>query len=74
MKLRGTPNQLQRCVQDFVAIAQPTTVIAPVAFDRHPDHSATADITDAALEAVDLHPSRLGYLVHTGRPKSLVRR
>ena len=60
-------------MQRVIAIARPTTVIAPVPFDRHPDHSATADITDVALEGQRIQPSRLGYLVHTGRPKSLVR-
>ena len=32
-------------MQRVIAIARPTTVIAPVPFDRHPDHSATAQMT-----------------------------
>ena len=52
-----------------VTMVQPTTVIAPVAFDKHSDHSAAAEITDAALEELHLHPSRLGYLVHTARSR-----
>ena len=52
-----------------VALVQPTTVIAPVPFDRHSDHSAAAEITDAALAELHLHPTRLGYLVHTARSR-----
>lgn len=59
-------------MRHVMAIARPTTVIAPVPFDRHPDHSATAEITDAAIADAHVRASRLGYLVHTGRPKSLV--
>jgi LmbE family N-acetylglucosaminyl deacetylase len=56
-------------------IAQPTTVIAPVPFDLHPDHRAAAEITDVALEDQPVPPARLGYLVHSGPilPKSLIR-
>ena len=64
---------LMRDVQRVVAITKPTTVIAPVPFDMHPDHRAAADITDIALEHLPIQPSRLGYLVHSGRVKSLVR-
>jgi LmbE family N-acetylglucosaminyl deacetylase len=54
-------------------IARPTTVIAPVPFDRHTDHAAAALITDAVLAEADLHPQRFGYLVHTSRiPKAWV--
>jgi LmbE family N-acetylglucosaminyl deacetylase len=52
-----------------VTMVQPTTVIAPVPFDKHSDHSAAAEITDAALDELQLHPSRLGYLVHTNRSR-----
>lgn len=45
----------------------PTIVIAPVPFDLHEDHASTAEITDLALDELDLHPKRLGYLVHMGR-------
>jgi LmbE family N-acetylglucosaminyl deacetylase len=64
---------LMRDVEDVISVVQPTTVIAPVPFDLHPDHAATAEITDLALEELDLQPQRLGYLVHVSRiPKSLV--
>jgi Uncharacterized proteins, LmbE homologs len=52
-----------------VAVVQPTTIIAPVPFDKHSDHSAAAEITDAALDELHLQPSRLGYLVHTARSR-----
>jgi LmbE family N-acetylglucosaminyl deacetylase len=55
-----------------MALANPTTVIAPVPFDQHPDHAATAELTDRAIEELGIRPRRLGYLVHTGRIKSLV--
>ena len=48
-------------------MTRPTTVIAPVAFDLHPDHSAAAEITDLALEREQIQPERLGYLVHMSR-------
>src|SRR5436190_9173760 len=31
-----------------MSVVRPTTVIAPVPFDHHPDHSAAAEITDTA--------------------------
>jgi LmbE family N-acetylglucosaminyl deacetylase len=52
-----------------VSIVQPTTVIAPVPFDKHSDHSAAAEITDAVLGDLHHQPSRLGYLVHTARSR-----
>ena len=62
-------NDLRRVVE----IADPTIVIAPVSFDVHPDHSAAADLTDGVLATMNVHPERLGYLVHTSRlPRSLV--
>jgi LmbE family N-acetylglucosaminyl deacetylase len=65
---------LMRDMHRVLQIAQPTTVIAPVPFDLHPDHSAAAEITDLVLEDMPARPSRLGYLVHSSRmPKSLVR-
>ena len=64
---------LMRDMERVIEIAQPTTVIAPVPFDMHPDHRAAADITDVALDDLHLHPARLGYLVHSGRVKSLLR-
>ena len=50
-----------------IAVANPTVVIAPVPFDRHGDHAASADIVDRALDDLRLHPSRLGYLIHSLR-------
>ena len=63
---------LMRDMQRAITIAQPTTVIAPVPFDTHPDHRAAADITDVVLDDLQVTPSRLGYLVHSGGVKSLV--
>jgi LmbE family N-acetylglucosaminyl deacetylase len=73
----GAPYSYDNLMSDMrqvLAIARPTTVIAPVSFDIHPDHSAAAEITDRLLSASPQHPDRLGYLVHNSRmPKSLVR-
>jgi LmbE family N-acetylglucosaminyl deacetylase len=52
--------------------ARPTTVIMPVPFDDHPDHSAAAEMVELALEAANLTPQRLGYLVHANELKPLV--
>jgi LmbE family N-acetylglucosaminyl deacetylase len=52
-------------IKKVIALVQPTTVIAPVPFDLHPDHSAAAEVTDVALEELQMRPARLGYLVHT---------
>jgi LmbE family N-acetylglucosaminyl deacetylase len=60
---------VMRDIETVIAKVQPTTVIAPVPFDLHPDHSAAAEITDAALDELQLHPKRLGYLVHTTRSR-----
>lgn len=73
----GSPNRYDCLLADLrrvIAIAQPTTIIAPVSFDRHPDHSAAAEITDLALEDFEPAPRRLGYLVHSGYPMSPVPR
>jgi LmbE family N-acetylglucosaminyl deacetylase len=56
-------------IEKVIKQVQPTTVIAPVPFDLHPDHSAAAEITDVALDELQLHPKRLGYLVHTARSR-----
>ncbi|HYM62464.1 MAG TPA: PIG-L family deacetylase [Thermoanaerobaculia bacterium] len=64
----GAPYTLERLKADVarvVTITQPTIVIAPVPFDRHPDHSAAAAITDIVLADLNLRPQRLGYLVHS---------
>jgi LmbE family N-acetylglucosaminyl deacetylase len=58
---------LMRDMSNVVALTNPTTVIAPVPFDQHPDHSAAAAITDIALSRTGLTPTRLGYLIHMGR-------
>ena len=61
-------------VRKIIDFTQPTMVIAPVPFDRHPDHIAAAQITDEALNGLAIHPGRLGYLVHTTRmPTGLMR-
>lgn len=52
-------------LEHVIEMADPTLVIAPVPFDRHPDHRAAADITDLALASTRLTPQRLGYLVHS---------
>jgi LmbE family N-acetylglucosaminyl deacetylase len=66
----GAPYSYDNLMKDMrrvMAIAKPTTVIAPVPFDLHPDHSAAAEITDSALADLPNDPARLGYLVHTSR-------
>jgi len=60
---------LMNDVKYVIAAVKPTTVIAPVPFDLHPDHSAAAEVTDVALDELQLHPARLGYLVHTVRSR-----
>jgi LmbE family N-acetylglucosaminyl deacetylase len=62
-----TYENLMKDMRRVMAIVKPTTVIAPVPFDLHPDHSAAAEITDAALTSLADEPARLGYLVHTSR-------
>lgn len=54
-------------IKEIIELVDPTTIIAPVPFDMHPDHAATAEIVDRALEEVSCKPERLGYLVHTQR-------
>ncbi len=72
----GAPHTLENIVTDLQHVfdlVQPTTVITPVPFDRHPDHSAAAEIVDLALDHLSFAPNRLGYVVHTSRfLKSLV--
>lgn len=65
----GSAYRFDSVMQDMervISIAKPTTVIAPVAFDEHPDHAAAAIFTELALEDLHLDPHRLGYLVHSG--------
>jgi LmbE family N-acetylglucosaminyl deacetylase len=54
-------------MRQVLMLTRPTIVIAPVAFDNHSDHAASAEIVDDAIEEMELHPLRLGYLVHSGR-------
>ena len=72
----GSPYSFGSLTNDLEAvieIAQPTIVIAPVNFDQHPDHAATALLTDEVLSEMAIHPERLGYLVHSSRiPTALV--
>jgi LmbE family N-acetylglucosaminyl deacetylase len=49
-----------------ISIARPTTVIAPVPFDRHPDHATTGVIVRELAETLRPPPRLLGYLVHSG--------
>jgi LmbE family N-acetylglucosaminyl deacetylase len=58
-------DNILRDLQHVIDVADPTIVIAPVAFDRHPDHRAAAELTDLALAGMDVNPQRYGYLVHT---------
>jgi LmbE family N-acetylglucosaminyl deacetylase len=58
-------DNVMRDLQHVVDVADPTIVIAPVAFDRHPDHRAAAELTDLALAGLHSCPQRYGYLVHT---------
>jgi LmbE family N-acetylglucosaminyl deacetylase len=70
----GAPHRLANLLQDMqhvLAVARPTTVIAPVPFDHHPDHSAAAELVDRAVDASNLTPERLGYLVHANELKPL---
>lgn len=71
----GAPHTLENIVTDLQRIlemTQPTTVITPVWFDKHPDHSSAAEIVDLALDDSPFAPHRLGYLVHSTEFKSLV--
>jgi LmbE family N-acetylglucosaminyl deacetylase len=72
----GSPYSFGSLMSDLEAvieIAQPTVVIAPVGFDQHPDHAATARLTDEVLSEMSIHPDRLGYLVHSSRiPTALI--
>ena len=62
-----TFENLMRDMEHVLELVDPTIVIAPVAFDRHSDHRATAEITNLALAATGITPLRYGYLVHDRR-------
>ena len=68
----GAPYRLENLLSDLRAVVsavRPTTVIAPVSFDLHPDHRAAAELTDRALGPTAVN--RLGYLVHSSFFKPL---
>lgn len=71
----GAKHTLENIVRDLERIldlVQPTTVITPVPFDLHPDHSAAAEIVDFVVDRSPYAPSRLGYMVHSSRFKSVL--
>jgi LmbE family N-acetylglucosaminyl deacetylase len=71
----GSQYKIENALNDLkqvIALAKPTMVIAPVPFDKHSDHAAAAEIVDRALEDMQWKATRLGYLVHSRRIKSLV--
>jgi LmbE family N-acetylglucosaminyl deacetylase len=71
----GSPHTFENLLRDMLRVlelSRPTVVVAPVAFDAHSDHSATAQAVDEALSRSPFTPRRLGYLVHTSALKSLV--
>jgi len=61
-----TLSNLEGDLSRVMAIARPTTVIAPVPFDRHPDHAATGLIVRDQVARLKPEPRLLGYLVHSG--------
>lgn len=66
----GAPYSFGSLMSDMrqvMELTRPTIVIAPVAFDNHADHAAAAEIVDDTIEELQIHPQRLGYLVHSGR-------
>ena len=66
----GAPYSFGSLMSDMrqvLELTRPTIVIAPVAFDLHADHAAAAEIVDDAIEELQIHPLRYGYLVHSGR-------
>ena len=71
----GSEYKIENAISDLkqvIELTRPTMVVAPVPFDQHPDHAATAEIVDFALDQLQWRPARLGYLVHSRRIKSLV--
>lgn len=71
----GSEYKIDNAISDLkqvIELTRPTMVVAPVPFDQHPDHAATAEIVDFALDQLQWRPTRLGYLVHSRRIKSLV--
>jgi len=71
----GSEYRIENAINDLkqvIELARPTTVIAPVPFDMHTDHAATAEIVDFALDELQWKATRLGYLVHSRRMKPLM--
>jgi len=60
-----TLSNLEADLARVIAIAKPTTVIAPVPFDRHPDHAATGLLVRDQVSRLRPQPRLLGYLVHS---------
>lgn len=63
----GAPYRLASLQADLdrvLAVAAPTRIIAPVAFDGHPDHRAGAIVVRRRLAGLREPPRLLGYLVH----------
>ena len=71
----GAPYRLASLERDLLRVvreAAPTTIVAPVAFDRHSDHAAAAVLVDRLMRELPEPPRRLGYLVHhAGYPSPL---
>jgi LmbE family N-acetylglucosaminyl deacetylase len=66
----GAAHTLDNLVDDLARViddVRPTSVIAPVHFDVHPDHQAASSIVTMALTRAAVAPERLGYLVHQSR-------
>jgi LmbE family N-acetylglucosaminyl deacetylase len=61
-----TLSNLEGDLARVMAIAKPTTVIAPVPFDHHPDHATTGLIVREQVARTRPEPRLLGYLVHSG--------
>jgi LmbE family N-acetylglucosaminyl deacetylase len=61
-----TLSNLEGDLARVMAVARPTTVIAPVPFDHHPDHAATGAIVRQQVARLEPEPRLLGYLVHSG--------
>lgn len=61
-----TLSNLDRDLARAMEVARPTTVIAPVPFDRHPDHATTGLLVRELVERTRPEPRLLGYLVHSG--------
>lgn len=65
----GAPYRLDSLLSDLTSVMreiQPDVVIAPAAQDQHPDHKTAAVLVDRVLHELDMHPMRLGYIIHAG--------